>query len=196
VEVAVSAEAGSPRVESAALASSSTERSPAGLSPADTVPLGAALPKVSKRRIADPRMIWMAGLAVAVILAIVAIDGFLPSHQPTTAAAPAAVDVIVPPRSSGPAAGLLVVTAAPWGQLSRLVGDDGAPIELAERTTPLRLWVSPGRYHAEVTLAGGGAATCDVDVATGGTQLCAATAVDEESLPDGTDYFKELGWWQ
>jgi hypothetical protein len=191
VEVAVSTHAEADRVESAALASWSAEPSSA-----DTVPLGAAAPKVPKRR-GGSRRTLMAGLAAAAALVTLAIVVFLPSHEPTAAAAPAAVDVIVPPRSSGPPPGLLVVTVAPWGRVSRLASADGAPIELpTERTTPLRLWLSPGRYRAELTLAGGGAATCDVEVASGGTQLCVATAVDEAVVPDGTDYFKEMGWWQ
>jgi serine/threonine-protein kinase len=189
VEVAVSAPAGD-RVESAALASSSKEPSPA-----DTLPIGAASPTVSKRR-AGFRVIWMAGLAAVALVGSLAIAFVSPSHQPTAAAVPAAAPAVVPPRSSGPPPGLLVVTAAPWGQVSRLVDAGGASIDLAERDTPLRLWVPPGRYHAEVTLADGGAATCDVEVASGGTQPCAATAVDEESLPAGTDYFKEMGWWE
>ena len=179
------------RVESAAIASSKAEPTPA-----DTVPLG-AVPATSKRRAAGSKKTLMAGLAAAATVVAIAIAVLLPSQQPTAAAEPAAADVYVPPPSSGPAPGLLVVTAAPWGQVTRLSGAEGTPVELpTERTTPLRLWVAPGLHHAEVTLAGGAVATCAVDVLTGGTHLCAATAVDEGAVPDGTDYFKEMGWWQ
>ena len=89
-----------------------------------------------------------------------------------------------------------MVTAAPWGQVRRLSGADGTPVELpSEHTTPLRLGragPAPRRSHAR----GGAVATCAVDVGTGGTHLCAATAVEEGAVPGGTDYFKEMGWWQ
>ena len=107
--------------------------------------LGAVDPAISKRRAAGSRRTLMAGLAAAATVMAIAITVFVPAREPTAAAAPAA-DVLVPPRSSGPAPGLLVVTAAPWGEVARLDGADGEPVELpAERTTPLRLWVAPGR---------------------------------------------------
>ena len=139
----------------------------------------------------------MAGLAAAATVMAIAIAVLLPAHEPTAAAEPAVADVFVPPPSSGPVPGLLVVTAAPWGEVVRLTGADGTTLELpTERTTPLRLWVAPGRHHAELTLPDGAAATCEVDVVTGGTNLCAAAAMDEGTLPDSTDYFKEVGWWR
>jgi serine/threonine-protein kinase len=191
VEVAIPSHAEADRVESAAVASSSAEPTPA-----DTIPLGAS-PATSKRRAAGSKKTLILGLAAAATVVAIAIAVFLPPPEPIAAAEPAAADVIVPPRSSGPAPGLLVVTAAPWGQVTRLSGADGTPVELPnEHTTPLRLWVAPGLHHAEVTLAGGAVATCAVDVGTGGTHLCAATAVEEGAVPGGTDYFKEMGWWQ
>jgi hypothetical protein len=58
------------------------------------------------------------------------------------------------------------------------------------------LWVEPGHYRAELTLASGAVALCDVEVPTGATQRCVGTPIDEHAAPDRTDYFKEMGWWQ
>jgi hypothetical protein len=191
VEVAISTHAEADRLESAALAASSGEPSPA-----ETLPLGSAALNVSKRRAAS-RKTLMAGLAAAAIVVVLALVVFLPERQPVSAVQPAAVDVIVPPRSDGPPPGLLVIAASPWGRVARLTGPEGVSIELpTERTTPLRLWVSPGRYHAELTLAAGEPAACEVDLASGDTRLCAAAAIDRKSVPDSNDYFKEMGWWR
>ena len=197
VEVAIASDAAADRVESAAIADSAANASSRPPLRRRTPFLRAPpIPAITKRRAAGSRRTLMAGLAAAATVMAIAITVFVPSREPIAAAAPAA-DVLVPPRSSGPAPGLLVVTAAPWGQVARLDGADGAPVELpAERTTPLRLWVAPGQHHAEITLAGGAVATCTVDVVTGGTHLCTAAAVDEKAVPDTTDYFKEMGWWQ
>ena len=112
-------------------------------------------PRDLVRRAAGSKKTLILGLAAAATVVAIAIAVFLPPPEPIAAAEPAAADVIVPPRSSGPAPGLLVVTAAPWGQVRRLSGADGTPVELpVEHTTPLRLWVAPGLHHAEVTLAG------------------------------------------
>ena len=202
---AIPSDAEADRMESAALASSqalaasdaAAPMAPVEPSPADTNPVGNVDPAIAKRRLqAATRRTLMAGLAAAAAVIVIALAVFLPSHEPTVSAEPV-TDLVVPPSASGPAPGLLVVTAAPWGLVSRLVGADGEAVTLpVDRMTPVRLWVEPGLYRAELSLAGGAVALCEVEVATGGTSRCVAEPVDAAAVPERTDYFKEMGWFR
>jgi hypothetical protein len=132
--------------------------------------------------------------ALAAAIATVAIVGvaLAPSRGPA-AAAPAEPAPAPLPRAVGPAPGTLVVTAAPWGEVVRLSGPDGGPVDLPEnRVTPLRLWVAPGAHSAEIVLSGGESVTCSADVAEGGTHRCHVEMPDSSTI---TDYWKAVGWW-
>jgi hypothetical protein len=99
-----------------------------------------------------------------------------------------------PPAAAGPAPGVLLVTATPWGEVSRVLRADGVTAELPEdRVTPLRLWLPPGSHDVEVALAGGERATCRVEVVSGGTNAC---RLEPEERRTARQYWKEMGWWQ
>jgi serine/threonine protein kinase len=160
--------------------------------------LPASRPEAGRRRgPGSSKRVLMAGFAAAAVVVVMMVAALLPSSQPTIAAEPIASATYVSAGPDGPAPGLLVVTAAPWGEVTRLRSADGVTVDLpADRVTPLRLWVAPGPHEAEITLAGGAVATCQAVVVEGGAQVCAAAAIDGTSGPRATEYFKELGWWR
>jgi serine/threonine-protein kinase len=148
-------------------------------------------PPVARRRSTGGWVLLAASLAG---LAVVAVLALFSTREPA-APPPPPVAVQPPPVEAGPAPGVLLVTAAPWGEVARVVGADGAMAELpADRATPLRLWVAPGRHDVEVALAAGEMGTCQVEVVSGGTHVCHVEAPAERGL--ATEYWKEMGWWQ
>jgi hypothetical protein len=144
-----------------------------------------------------PTSALILGLAAAAAAIVVALVVFVPWRDPagSVAALVAEAGVGAPVPANAPAAGILVITAVPWGEVVRVTGNDGSAADLPDdRVTPLRLWVAPGTHEAEVTVAGGGIVTCRVDVAEGSTHLCQARLPGRDV--DGVEYFKEMGWWQ
>jgi hypothetical protein len=107
-------------------------------------------------------------------------------------AQPTAVATVGPPVQADEAR--LLVMASPWAEVTEIRGANGAAVTLpAQRTTPLVLNLSPGRYT--VTLAHPGAAqpaSCEAEVVRGQAATCQAQVV----AVDVMQYFKEAGWWQ
>ncbi len=90
--------------------------------------------------------------------------------------------------------GLLVVEARPWGEVTRVVGEDGEPVDLpSESFTPLPLELAPGRYEVEISRPDLDLVeTCTVDVESAQSVVCETQLAALEPA----DLFKELGWWQ
>ena len=152
-----------------------------------------AAPRPVTRR-TPKRALLVTGIAAAAAAAVVALLALVPSREPEPAAPEPAVESLAPVLSSGPAPGVLLVTAVPWGEVRRVVASDGSGTDLPEDPiTPLRLWVTPGAHEAEIALAGGEIVTCRADVVEGGTHLCHAA---KDGLEIGAvEYWKEMGWW-
>ena len=137
-----------------------------------------AEPTVVERQIAPPRkknVAVIAGIAAAVILAILA--GVWALTRPPATPAPAETVVStagseVTATSLKPAAGdqgLLLLSAAPWGELDRIVSKASqkeVPLDEELRDTPARIALAPGEYS--ITVNGPqGPKTIDVEIRAG-----------------------------
>ena len=114
----------------------------------------------------------------------------------TSSPADAAVEPELQPSEPVAApTGRLVVSASPWGELVKVTGGDGEPIETAPGgSTPLVLTLAPGEYEVQVARPGTDDAprSCRVTVAAEALEHCRV----ELGRVTGLDYFKESGWWQ
>jgi len=90
--------------------------------------------------------------------------------------------------------GLLVMDTQPWGEVTRVTGEDGREVELpASRFTPLAIEVAPGQYTVEISRFDLELReTCVVAVESESTASCEPKLVALEV----SALFKETGWWQ
>lgn len=120
----------------------------------------------------------IAVIAAAVVIVLVVGGYFLLGRkEPATATATATagtasaaqVTATAPSGGTIPAGqGVLLLSAAPWGDLEKIVASDGKEIGLTAdaRSTPARIELAPGRYS--VVLSGpAGTKTIDVEIAPG-----------------------------
>ena len=94
-----------------------------------------------------------------------------------------------------PAAGLLIIDAQPWAEVSRLVNDKGEEIELPQNPyTPLPLKLPPGRYLATLqNPSAPDSRRCEALVSETTAGICEPEIGD---VIEASDYFRETGWWQ
>lgn len=97
-----------------------------------------------------------------------------------------------PPPAVAPTA-VLVLEAAPWGEVREILGPDGLALPLpAEASTPLVVELPTGSYRIRVVgPSGEEARSCEATLAAGGTEHCRLTFGE----PEASDYFREAGWW-
>jgi serine/threonine-protein kinase len=136
-------------------------------------PQPAAEPTVIERKMAPQKKsntAMIAGIAAAVVIAIVAGIVVMMKKQ-----APGAVATNVPSATQitttapiAPGKGQLLLSAAPYGDIEKIVGADQKAVPLSDEETslPRRLDLPPGSY--KVTLAGpAGQKTVDVNIEAG-----------------------------
>ncbi len=114
-------------------------------------------------------------------------------QPPVVTAAPAPAPVAAP-RPAAAATGVVVIVAAPWGMVERVVADDGTEVIGAPfGPTPVRIEVPAGSYRIEVSHPElPEAVQCDVVVPAAGDVRCeVATAA-----MDVNQYFRDAGWWR
>ena len=119
----------------------------------------------------------MIGIAAAIVV-VLGIAGFLiwKSKQPatpigvaSTTSVTATAPTSVPPI---PGRGALLLSAAPWGELDKIVDDKGKPVDLTElsddkRSTPTRIDLEPGTYMVTVTGPNHTTQTMNVNIEAG-----------------------------
>jgi serine/threonine protein kinase len=110
--------------------------------------------------------------AAAAIIAVLAIVAFVVMRKPAVATAPAvpagtAVTATAPDTSLAPGEGALLLSAAPWAEIERIVSkDDQKEMTFSDRSTPVRYELPEGTYS--VTLKGeNGTETIDVKIEAG-----------------------------
>ena len=119
----------------------------------------------------------MIGIAAAIVV-VLGIAGFFiwKSKQPatpigvaSTTSVTATAPTSVPPI---PGRGALLLSAAPWGELDKIVDDKGKPVDLTElsdekRSTPTRIDLEPGTYMVTVTGPNHTTQTMNVNIEAG-----------------------------
>jgi serine/threonine-protein kinase len=119
----------------------------------------------------------MIGIAAAIVV-VLGVAGFLiwKSKQPatpigvaSTTSVTATAPTSVPPI---PGRGALLLSAAPWGELDKIVDDKGKPVDLTElsddkRSTPTRIDLEPGTYMVTVTGPNHTTQTMNVNIEAG-----------------------------
>jgi len=119
----------------------------------------------------------MIGIAAAIVV-VLGIAGFFiwKSKQPatpigvaSTTSVTATAPTSVPPI---PRRGALLLSAAPWGELDKIVDDKGKPVDLTElsdekRSTPTRIDLEPGTYMVTVTGPNHTTQTMNVNIEAG-----------------------------
>jgi serine/threonine protein kinase len=134
-------------------------------------------------------------LAGCVLLALgIAWNGWRRAAEPVPVREAAARTASPAAEAAAPDTGRLVLDAVPWGEVVRVIDDEGHAVPLPqERSTPLVLSLPAGRYTAELRHPDAAAPTsCHADLAAGETAVCAAELDRIETL----DYFREAGWWR
>lgn len=88
--------------------------------------------------------------------------------------------------------GRAVIDARPWGEITRLLRDDGSELSLPEdRTAPLALSLPAGSYRVELSHPETGEIqSCEIEVPVGGTATCRVDLL----VVDASDYFQATGW--
>jgi serine/threonine protein kinase len=135
----------------------------------------AAEPTVIERKIGAPKKsntAMIAAIAAVVVIAI-AIGAFvmLKKQGPIAVATNTASGAQVTATAAAPVAagkGELLLSAAPWGNIEKIIGPDEKSIALSddETSTPTRITLPPGSY--KVTLSGpAGPKTVDVNIEAG-----------------------------
>jgi serine/threonine protein kinase len=109
--------------------------------------------------------------------------------------APSPVPVPVAPASTAAAApvvtGVLVVDAAPWGEVTSVVDESGQAAPLSVRYTPVMMVLAPGHYTVTVTNPRSARPqTLRAEVESGRRSTLRA----EFTRVDVTDYFRQTGW--
>jgi serine/threonine protein kinase len=87
----------------------------------------------------------------------------------TTATSGTTLTVPPPPPNLPAGQGVLLLSAAPWGDIEKIVkSDSNKPVDLTEekRSTPTRIELDPGKYLVTVT-SSAGQQTIDVDIEAG-----------------------------
>lgn len=114
-------------------------------------------------------------------------------QPPVVTAAPTPAPVSTP-RPATVATGMVVVVAAPWGTVERVIADDGTEVIGAPfGPTPVRIEVPAGSYRIEVAhpeLAE--VAVCEPVVPAAGEVRCEVTT----AAMDVNQYFRDAGWWR
>ncbi|HYO79727.1 MAG TPA: protein kinase [Thermoanaerobaculia bacterium] len=137
-----------------------------------------AEPTVLERQIAPPGKknsmpLIAAAAAIVILLGIIAVVMMRKPAAPavtTATAAPSGAEVTTTSHAPiAPGQGVLLLSAAPWGEVERIVsrGDQKeVPLEVDDRSTPARIQLAPGDYL--VTLSGEtGTQTIDVQIEAG-----------------------------
>jgi hypothetical protein len=113
-----------------------------------------------------------AAAAIVVILAVIASVVMRKSSEPAVATAPAvpagtAVTTTAPGAPLAPGEGVLLLSAAPWADVERIVSkDDQKEFTVTDPSTPTRIELPQGAYT--VTLSGeNGKQTIDVQIEAG-----------------------------
>jgi len=98
----------------------------------------------------------------------------------------------VPAASAASAEGRVVIDARPWGEVTRILRDDGSELPLPDdRTAPLALSLPAGSYRVELSHPEAAEVqSCEIEVPVGGSATC---RVDLLTV-DGSDYFQATGW--
>ncbi len=134
----------------------------------------AAEPTVIERKIAPKKSntAMIAAIAAVVVIAIVVgVVVMMKKQTPATVATNTASGTQVTTTAPAPIAagkGQLLLSAAPWGDIEKIVGSDQKSVALSdeESSTPARIDLAPGKYT--VTLAGpSGTKTVDVNIEAG-----------------------------
>lgn len=153
----------------------------------------ATLPAEARPALGRRRWPLVAGLAAAAVVVVV-VGVTVMRSRPGPAAAPSPVRS-VPAGTPAPApvgGGVLVVAAAPWGEVLSVRREDGVEVELpAQRATPMRLAVPAGRYTVTVRDPASGATrqgTAEVKASA------AARLVVEVRAAGADELLKRLGW--
>jgi serine/threonine-protein kinase len=115
-------------------------------------------------------------------------------HQPPVVTAAPAPAPVAAPRPTAAATGMVVVVAAPWGTVERVIADDGTEIIGAPfGPTPVRIEVPAGTYRIEVAHPElEELVSCEVVVAAAGEVRCEVTT----AAMDVNQYFRDAGWWR
>ncbi|HYK01164.1 MAG TPA: serine/threonine-protein kinase [Thermoanaerobaculia bacterium] len=113
-----------------------------------------------------------AAAAIVVILAVIASVVMRKSNEPAVATAPAvpagtAVTATAPGAPLAPGEGVLLLSAAPWAEIERIVSKgDQKEMTVTDESTPARIKLPEGAYS--VTLSGeNGTQTIDVQIEAG-----------------------------
>jgi len=144
-----------------------------------------------------PRIRWImliSGLAIVGMVAIgVQLYRSRVVDRGTSASAalpPPAATTSVPPLSSTPEAGVLVLDAVPWAEIVAIVAESGETQSLPSNPmTPITISLPPGQY--EVTMRNKTRRTIRVRLERGG--VTQPDALDFGRI-DAAEYFKKLGW--
>ncbi len=96
-------------------------------------------------------------------------------------------------RSSSTPPGILIIDAAPWGEIRQILGPAGLPrTPPSDAVTPLVLELPAGRYRIDLAGPPGSAPqSCEVELASALTERCRLSFAALEAI----DYFRESGWW-
>jgi hypothetical protein len=117
----------------------------------------------------------MIGIAAAIVIVLGAGGYFLwKSKQTTTPTAVVSTTSVTTtaPTSTAPipaGQGVLLLSASPWGDLEKIVDENGKSIDLTDdkRSTPTRIELEPGKYMVTVSGPNGTKQTIDVNVVAG-----------------------------
>ena len=162
-----------------------------GMMPAD---FKAPRPLASSHARPAPAWIRAAALVLPLMIALGALIAWLAGHTETTSASDTTA-VVVPSREDDAVAvaGLLVVDAAPWGEVTRVISATGEGVPLPARPyTPLALELPPGSYVVELSHPEFGTQACEVDVAVGNPGRCRIELLQMNAK----QYLEEAGWWR
>src|SRR4051794_1994127 len=115
-------------------------------------------------------------IGIAGALAIILGGGyfFWKSKQPATVVAPISTTVVTTtaPTSSAPLPpnkGLLLLSASPWGELDKIVDDNGKSVDISDedKSTPTSIKLDPGKYTITMSDTKGKSQTMSVTVEAG-----------------------------
>jgi serine/threonine protein kinase len=142
------------------------------------------------RRLALAAAVLLAVFALAVAIAWIGWRRWISAP----AAGSGAPEAAASGPAAGPAEGLLVVDAVPWGEVLRVTDGEGTAVSLPEDAfTPLVLTVEPGSYTARISNPESiETLTCQAEVGAGDTARCSTEFYRLEAV----EYFQEAGWWR